>query len=161
MAYATGEGTKFYYCATANPTADTISEYAALTWVELVGVETISEFGDSAAAVNYTLLAEGRVRKGKGAKDAGDITVTCIHDPLVASQQAMVGFSKTKFNYAFKEVAADAADGNDTDSVFYFAGKVMSARYNRGDANNPSRRNYVIAIDTEILEDPGNAVSGG
>lgn len=161
MAYSSSEGTKFYYCTTASPTADTLSEYAALTWVELTGVETIGEFGDTAQAVTFNLLAEGRVRKLKGAKDAGDITVSCVHDPLLTSQAAMKGFADTKFNYAFKALLADGADSNDTDSVFYFTGKVMSAPLNIGGANDPTRRNYNIAIDTTVLEDIGEAVSGG
>jgi hypothetical protein len=160
VAYGTGEGTAFYYCVTAGPTADTVSEYAALTWVELTGVETIGEFGDAAQAVSFNLLKEGRTRKVKGAKDAGDIAVQCVHDPLSASQAAMKGFAATKFNYAFKVLLADGADANDGDSVFYFAGKVMSARLNVGDTNTPTRRTYNIAIDTEILEDLGEAVSG-
>lgn len=160
MAYSTGEGAKFYYCVTAGPTADTVSEYAALTWVELTGVESVSPFGDSAALVAFNLLAEGRTRKLKGPKDAGDCEVVCAHDPLSASQQAMKGFAATKFNYAFKALLADGADANDGDSVFYFAGKVMSAPINVGDASNPTRRTYNIAIDTEVLEDIGEAVSG-
>lgn len=159
MAYSSGEGTKFYYCATPAPTADTISEYAALTWVELTGVETIGEFGDAAQAVSFTLLAEGRVRKLKGARDAGDIQVQCAHDPLSASQAAVKGFADTNYSYAFKTVLSDAADANDTDSVFYFAGKVMSSRLNPGDANTPTRRTYNIGIDTEVLEALGHAVS--
>lgn len=160
MAYASGTGTKFYYCATANPTADSVSEYAGLTWVELTGVETIGEFGDNAQLVTFQLLAEGRTRKLKGAKDAGDIQVVCAHDPLSTSQAAMKGFAGTPYTYAFKVLAADAADGNDTDSAFYFQGKVMSAPFNPGDANTPARRTYNVAIDTEVLEDLGEAVSG-
>lgn len=160
MAYGTGSGTKFYYCTTVNPTADTISEFSALTWVELTGVETIGEFGDNAQLATFNLLAEGRVRKLKGAKDAGDITVTCAHDPLSASQAAMVGFSALPYSYAFKVLAADGADANDTDSAFYFIGKVMSAPYVPGDANTPNRRNYNVAIDTQVWEDIGDAVSG-
>lgn len=159
MAYGSGSGTKFYYCATAAPTADTVSEYAALTWVELTGVETVGEFGDAAQQGSFNLLAEGRTRKFKGAYDAGDIEVVCAHDPLSASQAAMRGFSGTPFNYAFKVLTADGADANDTDSVFYFAGKVMSARYANGDTNTERRRTYQVAIDTEVLEDTGEAVS--
>lgn len=159
MAYGTGEGTTVYYCETAGPTADTISEYAALTWVELSGVETISEFGDAAQAVNFNLLKEGRTRKVKGPRDAGDITITCAHDPLSTSQAAMVGFAGTSYSYAFKVVLADAADANDTDSTFYFAGKVMSARLAAGETTAERRRNFVIGIDTEVLEDTGEAVS--
>ncbi|MGA0604858.1 phage tail tube protein [Phenylobacterium sp. VNQ135] len=159
MAYSSGSGTKFYYCTTAGPTAATVSQYAALTWVELTGVETIGEFGDSSQSVTFNLLSEGRVRKLKGARDAGDVQVVCAHDPLSSSQAAMKGFAATSYNYAFKVLTADGADANDTDSVFYFTGKVMSAPFNPGDANTPARRTFNIAIDTEVLEDLGDAVA--
>lgn len=158
--YASGTGTKFYYCTTVNPTADTVSEYAALTFVELTGVETIGEFGDQAQLVTFQLLGEGRTRKLKGAKDAGDIQVVCAHDPLSTSQAAMVGFAALPYSYAFKVLAADGADANDEDSAFYFTGKVMSAPFNPGDANTPARRTFNIAIDTAVVEDIGAAVSG-
>lgn len=159
MAYGTGSGTKFYYCATAAPAADTISEFGALTWVEVTGVETIGEFGDSAQTVSFNLLAEGRVRKVTGAKDAGDIEVVCAHDPLSTSQTAVKALAGNGFNYAFKVLTADGADANDTDSVFYMIGKVMSARFAPGDTNTERRRTFAIAIDSEIYEDAGDAVS--
>ena len=104
-----------------------------------------------AQAVNFNLLKEGRTRKVKGPRDAGDITVTCAHDPLSASQAAMVGFAGTSYSYAFKVVLADAADANDTDSTFYFAGKVMSARLAAGETTTERRRTFSVGIDTEVL----------
>lgn len=159
MAYGTGEGTKVYYCTTVNPTVTTTSQYAALSWVELTGVESIGEFGDQAQAVTFNLLAEGRTRKVKGPRDAGDIAVTCAHDPLSSSQNAMVGFEKTPFNYAFKVLTADGADANDTDSVFYFKGKVMSAKLAAGETTAERRRVFGLAIDSEIVEVASTPVS--
>lgn len=159
MAYGTGAGTQFFYCANPGVIAEDISGYEALVWVKLTGVETVSEFGDAAQAITFNILDEGRTRKVKGPRDAGDITVTCAHDPLSASQAAMKGFSDTDYSYAFKALLADAADANDTDSVFYFSGKVMSARLAAGETTAERRRVFVIGIDTAVLEDTGEAVS--
>lgn len=160
MAYTTSAGSKVYYCATVNPTAATTSAYAALTWVELTGVESVGAFGDTSQAVTFDLLAEGRTRKLKGSRDAGNMAINCVRDPLSASQAAMVGFEATAFSYAFKVLLADGADANDTDSAFYCTGKVMDAPVNVGGPNDPTRRTFNVAIDTAIFEARGAAVSG-
>jgi hypothetical protein len=56
-------------------------------------------------------------------------------------------------------VLADAPDENDTDSVMYFRGKVMSSRLSVGGANAVVTRTFGIAIDSEIIEVPTEAVS--
>lgn len=156
----TSAGTRVYI-GPVNNTADDESAYAALTWVEIGGVETISEFGDSAQIVTFQDLAQSRVQKFKGADDAGDITITCANEPRDAGQIAMIAASKTKFNYAIKVVVADAPDSNDTDSTFYFRGPVSSRRVIVNGANDVTRRNFVVAINSEIVEVPSEAVSGG
>jgi hypothetical protein len=160
MAYSTGAGTQVFYCVTPTPPAATKSAYAALTWVELSGVETVSEFGDTSADVSFNLLKENRARHLKGPDDGGDLTIVCAHDPLSTSQAAVVGFRKKPYAYAFKVMTADGADDNDVDSVFYFQARVMSARLAVGEGTTESRRTLVLGIDTEVIEALGTVVSG-
>ena len=117
MSINSSAGTKLYICATANPTATDSSTYAALTWVEVNEVETIPEFGDAASAITYTSLSDSRVRKLKGAYDAGSLSVTMAHDPSDAGQTDCATAALTPYSYAFKVVAADAANASATDSV--------------------------------------------
>ncbi|MNR12845.1 Phage tail protein [compost metagenome] len=156
MAIATSQGAKIFIGPTTP--ADTEAEYVALTWVEVGEVETLGEFGDSAQAVTFTSLGDGRVRKLKGAYDAGDLALTVANDPADLGQIALVAASKTKFSYAFKVVLADAADETDTDSIFFFHGKVMTRRINAGGANDVTKRSFTVAIDTEVLEVPSEVV---
>jgi hypothetical protein len=142
-----------------NNTADDATAYGALTFVEIDGVETLGEFGDSSQAVTFTSLKDGRVRKFKGAKDAGDITLTCGHDPLDLGQLAIIAAEATKFSYAIKVVLADAADANDTDSTFFFRAKIMSKRLGVGGNNDVTKRNFVLGIDSDIVEVLSVAVS--
>jgi hypothetical protein len=152
-------GARVYFCSTASPTASTSSEYAALTWVEIGGVETIGEFGDAAGSASFTGLSDNRVRKFKGANDAGDVAITCGRDPLDAGQIAVKAASDTKFNYAFKVALEDAADANDTDSIIYFQAQIMSAKTNVGGANDVTKLTINLAINSEIVEVASEAVS--
>lgn len=158
MAITTSAGAKFYI-GPVNNTAEDETAYAALSYVEVGEVETLGEFGDSAQAVTFTSLGDARVRKLKGSFDAGDIALTVANDPADPGQIALVAASKTKFSYAIKVVAADAADENDTDSTFYFRGKVMTRRLNVGGANDVTKRSFTVGIDSEIVEIPSEVVT--
>ncbi len=139
--------------------AATVSAYAALTWVEIGGVESIGEFGDTASQITFTGLGDNRVQKLKGAYDAGDLTVAAAWGPLDAGQIAARAAAATKFAYAIKVTFEDSADANDTDSVFYFHARVMSAKKSVGGANNVMMENYNIAISTAIYASLSTVVS--
>lgn len=152
MAINTSQGTRIYvgpatFAEPASPTA-----YAALTYVEMKNLESISPLGDQAGNISFSDMALQRVRKFKGARDAGQVTVTTGHDPLDPGQIAAIAAEKTNNNYAFKMTLVDAADANDTNSVFYFLAKVMQARVQPGDANSILKREYVLDIDTKLTE---------
>jgi hypothetical protein len=155
---SSSSGTKFYI-GPVNSTANDETAYAALTWVEVKPVESIGEFGDQSTPVNFTALGDSRTRKNKGTDDAGDVTIVCGDSPRNPGQIAFKAAAKTKFSYAFKVVLADAPDANDTDTVHYFRGKAMSTRLSGLSANATVLRNYNVAIDSEIIEVPTEAVS--
>jgi hypothetical protein len=158
MAISTSSGARVFI-GPANPVADTEAEYEALTWTEIDEVESVSEFGDQASTVTATTLKDARVRKRKGVRDAGDITIVALHDPLDVGQLAMVAAEKTSFVYAMKIELADAADANDTDTVFYLNVLVSSVRLSGLQPNEITKRNFVALIDTAPLEVPSEAVA--
>lgn len=139
--------------------AANVSAYAALSYTEIGGVESIGEFGDAASQVTFTGLGDARVQKLKGAYDAGDVTVSAAWAPRDAGQILARTASETKFAYAIKVTFEDSPDSNDTDSVFYFHAKVMSCKKAVGGANNVLMETYVLAIDTAIYESLSAAVS--
>ena len=157
MALASTTGTQVFI-GPVNSTAATSTQYAALAYVEIGLVETIGEFADSASTITFTSLGDARVRKRKGVRDAGDLTLTCANDPLDAGQKAAIAAQTTESTYAFKISLQDGADANDTDSVFYFRALVGSARLNVGGANAIIRRSFALLIDTPVLEIPSLVV---
>jgi hypothetical protein len=159
MSVNSSAGAKFYFCSVASPTASTSSEYSGLTWTEVKDCETIGEFGDSAGQATFTGLSDSRVRKFKGAADAGDVAITFGRDPLDPGQIALKAAAGTKFNYAFKVALEDAADANDTDSTFYFQAQIMSVKTNVGGANDVTKLTANLSINSAILEVASTAVS--
>lgn len=152
-ALSDGLGTKVFIGPVA--TSDDTTTYPALTgWVEIAEVESIGEFGDAASAITFTSLSKARVRKRKGARDAGDVAIVCANVPGDPGQEAAIAAEGTKFRYAFKVVAADAESEDHSDSEFYFGALVMSKRVNVGAANAVNKRTLNLAIDTDIHEVP-------
>lgn len=156
MAIASTTGARIFIGPTT--AAADLAAYQALTYVEIGEVESIGEFGDQASTITFTSLGDARVRKRKGVRDAGDLSVTVANDPHDAGQLAAIAAEKTSFTYAIKVVVADAPDANDTDSTFYFHALVSSARLNVGAANEIVKRVFAMLIDTEIFEDPSTVV---
>lgn len=157
MAIASTTGAKIYI-GPINTTADSVSDYSGLSYVEIGEVESIGEFGDQASTIEFTSLADARVRKRKGVRNAGDLNVVCANDPLDAGQIAAIAAEATENTYAIKVELADAADANDTDSVFYFRALVASARLSIGAANEMIKRNFAMLIDSAITEVPSAVV---
>lgn len=158
MAIASTTGAKIYI-GPINSTAESETDYSALSYTEIQEVESIGEFGDQASTIEFTSLGDARVRKRKGVRNAGDLNVVCANDPLDPGQIAAIAAQETENTYAFKIVLADAADANDTDSVFYFRALVASARLSIGAANEMIKRNFAMLIDSAVLEMPSEVVA--
>jgi hypothetical protein len=146
----TSIGTKIYICATPTE-ADDESTYAGLTWVQIKGAGSIPEFGDAAGEITFPELDSGRVRKFKGAYDAGNLQIPVGHDPYDPGQAAALAAVGTPYNYPFKIVFADAKSDSFTNSVSYFQAKVMSFKAKPGDTNAITQRNLSISIDSDIV----------
>lgn len=145
-------GTKVYIGPSVAATPANAAAYAALAWVEIGMIESVGEFGDDEALVTGAAISDGRVRKSKGAADAGELTLTLFHAPDDAGQQALLAAQATKNNYAIKVVIPNRLNATGTDEIQYFKGLVRGKRLNVGGNDNLVRRNMAIAINSEILE---------
>lgn len=154
----TASGAKMYIGpAVTSTSADSLAEFAAVTaWTEIGLIESLGEYGDESSAVTFAALGDGRMRKAKGARDAGTIALTVAHDPTDTGQAAMEAAEATNNNYAFKVTLPDGPTDAYTDTTQYFRGLVMSKRKNVGSNDNVIRSTYNVGINSEIFTDPAS-----
>lgn len=146
-------GSKVYIGGTTE--FDTINEYEGESWTEVADIEDTGEFGDTAADVTFTAVGDGRTRHFKGAYDAGSWTMTFGFNSADAGQNAVRDALAVKDNYNFKVEFNDGSPGSPSQpTICYFRGKVMSATYRPGTANDVVRSTVTVGIDSEILNDP-------
>lgn len=146
----TSSGTRIYIGAAGVSTAyDTLAEFLAVSaWTEVGLVESIGEFGDKSNTVTFAAINDSRMRKAKGVKDAGEFTITVAHDPSDLGQLAMEAAQASTSNFIFKVVLPDVGA-----TAKYFLGLVQSQPLNIGGNDNVVRKNYVVAINSEIFTD--------
>lgn len=147
----TATGAKIFVGPSVLPSVDTEAEYSALTWTEVGLVESLGEFGDQSNTVNFASLNDGRNRKAKGIRDAGDLALTVARDPSDPGQDALIAAEATSNKFAFKVVYPDRLTPTGTDGVDYFRALVMSKRSNVGSADNVIRRAFTLGIDSSIV----------
>lgn len=126
-----------------NDTAETSAAYAALTYTEVGDVESIGEFGDTAATISFTSLTAARVRKRKGVRDAGDMSLVVADNPEDEGQEALIEAEAGEDSYAIRVTTRNR--------VVYFRALVATARQGAQEANNILKRNYNLLIDSKII----------
>lgn len=154
----TASGAKIYIGnAAAASSVDTLAEFEATSsWIEIGSVESLGEFGDEANIVTGANLADSRMQKAKGVRDAGTLALVCFHDPLDTGQLAIEAAEATSDNWPFKVVLPDSPTPLYSDSIKYFRGIVASKRQNIGNADNIIRNTYNIAVNSAIISDPAS-----
>ena len=150
----TTSGTKFYISTiAAASTVDTLAEYEALTWQEILEVEDLGNVGDVSSEVTGAAISDSRIRKAKGARNAGTMNVICFDTvPLDAGQEAVIAAEASNSNYAFKIELPEPAVG--TAGTIYFRGLVMSNEYRLGTNDNIRRRAFNIGVNSALTEEP-------
>jgi hypothetical protein len=150
----TTSGTKFFISTTAAAsTVDTLAEYEALTWQEILEVEDLGNVGDVSSEVTGAAISDSRIRKAKGARNAGTMNVICFDTvPLDAGQEAVIAAEASNSNYAFKIELPEPAVG--TAGTIYFRGLVMSNEYRLGTNDNIRRRAFNIGVNSALTEEP-------
>jgi len=150
----TASGSKLYIGPATTSLTDTLAEFRSITaWVEIGLIENMGEIGDEASAVTGAAIGDSRIRKAKGARDAGTMAVVCFHDPEDLGQIAAIAASETSDNYAFKLTLNDAPTGQ-IGSIEYFRALVMGERLNVGTNDNIMRRNFNLAVNSAVITDP-------
>jgi len=150
MTINTASGAKLFIATTAGIPAN-LAAYQALTFTEVAEVEDMGEFGDESEAVSWTALSDARTRKLKGPRDAGTQVVVVGDDMTDDGQVALEAAEASPLNWPFKVQLNDALTIGGEDSLHFFSALVMSKRRNVGNASNVVRRNFALAINTEIL----------
>jgi hypothetical protein len=137
----------------ATSVTDTKTEYDALTPYVVVGeVEDMGEMGDESATILFSNVGAARVRKLKGARDAGTMVLVCGADPADAGQLALKAAEKTKLQYALRITMADKITTGGTNTIFYLQVTVLSARNRMGTNDNIVRTVFNLGINENILE---------
>jgi hypothetical protein len=125
--------------------------WAALTpYVEIGFVESLGEFGDESASVDFAVLGDGRIRKAKGARNSGELALACAYIADDAGQIAMETAEGTNLSYAFKVELPNKITGGGTNEFVYFKGLVMSKRRNVGSNDNVVRRTFNIGLNSAL-----------
>lgn len=132
-----------------------LASFEADDYTEVGSIEDAGEFGDTYNPVSASLLSAGRVMKGKGTADAGDMALVVAFDGSDEGQAAILAAAKdTKSTpYNIKVTLNDQKTpdtGNPT--TFYFKALVMSCTVAIGGADNVIRRNVSLAITSEIFD---------
>lgn len=118
-----------------------LTAFAADTYTPIAETETISDFGDTAADVPFTSLADSRVRHLKGATDGGMATITCADVPDDAGQAA-VKAAAAPTNQAEYNIKIEWPNGD----VGFIRGPVMSwQRVNGSGPNNVAKRSFGVS----------------
>lgn len=147
MAISVAAKSKLYIGTTAAKTD--AAGYAADTWTEIGLVEDIGEFGDKAEQIKFTALGDSRVRKLKGARDAGTVEVTVAWDSTDAGQDKVRLAAAADVGYNFKVVLSDkiATSG----SIFYFNALVNGSPVKMGNVNDVVRQVYSLDVTTDVV----------
>lgn len=138
---------------------DALAAFEAINdWVEVGEVENLGEIGDAAQSIPFVSIGRQRVRKLKGARDAGEQTVVVGRDPLDDGQDELIAAEKTNYQYAFKMEMNDAKTPSFSDSILYYAGLVNTKRTGLGDGNTVTRRTFTVGVQM-VLEVGSAALS--
>ena len=152
MTVQTTSGAKFYIGSSAAPATLDQAGYETDSSYVLVGeIEDLGELGDESSAVTFAAIGDGRIRKAKGARDAGQMDLVIGVDPLDAGQDALRAAEATNFNYNFKVELPLAPDETYSQGYRYFRGLVMSQREAYGTNDNIMRMNVSIGVNTAVV----------
>ena len=152
MAISTTAGTLLYIGTEGYvPSPDNdASAYEGDSYTLIGEVETIGEYGDEANNVEFLSIGDARVRNQKGARNAGQLSITCGNDTTDTGQLAIRAAVDSNLNYPFKVVYNDKATAMGTGSVEYFRALVMSRRLNPAGADDITRITFNCGINTPI-----------
>ena len=134
--------------------------FAGETYTPIHNITDVGESGgESEILTTKHVDRPEAVRKLKGSRDNGTMTLVVDRDSSDAGYQALIAAEKTPHAYAFRVRLNDApASGSaPKGSVFYFRAIVASAKNSFNDADNIVSTTFALAITGPILEVPASA----
>ena len=127
-----------------------LASFEADSYIQVGEIEDMGNFGDTSAPINFTSLSDSRVRKKKGPRDAGTMTLVVGNDASDEGQVSLIAAEASNLDFNFKVILNDATTLGGNGSQHYFFGQVMSKSLQVGNATNIVRRNFSIGINSAI-----------
>lgn len=148
----TSGGSKLFIGGPNSNRDSVLADYQADSYVEVGEIEDLGAFGDKSEPITFTSLADGRVRKYKGPRDAGTQTVVVGDDPTDAGQVALEAAEAQNLNYNFYVELNDKLTLSGENSRHYFIAQVMSKERTVGNVSQVVKRNFVLGINSPITD---------
>jgi hypothetical protein len=130
--FNTNSGSKLYVCATPQSNDLTQSQFEGLTWVQVKGVGSHGETGQSTNILTYDTWDTVVIQKAKGMTDAGSPEIELARIPTDPGQTIMRAIAQTNLNYAFKIERNDKNTPNGTGTIRYNRGLVVGPKEPQG-----------------------------
>lgn len=150
----TSAGTKLSVTATAPATFDSTG-YAALSFTEVGDLSDIGEIGPNRAVVTHNPVGDIETYKFKGSRNNGTQSLQGAYAPGDAGQAILIAAEASDDDYYFALELADFPDG--TNTIVYYAAKVMSAPIGVGSVDTITTSTYNLEINGAIIIVPGSA----
>lgn len=152
MAVQTAAGSKIFI-GPANTTADSQADYEALAYTLVGEVENIGEFGDTFNEITFTSISDRRVRKFKGSKNAGTLSLVVGRDLTDAGQSAMKTARDSDSEYAVMVQQNDVVSGSPSNpTTYFFRALVMGFTVDIGEVESIIRANASLGINSDVIE---------
>lgn len=153
MGIFTSAGTVLSIGGSTPPATFDAAGYSALTWVVCGKLENGGALGDESAEVTFDDLAERRTLKLKGQDNAGNMELVLGLDDADAGQDDLLDAQadKSTADYYFRVQFANKRNATGTGAIRYFGAKVFSVRETIDTANNVTKLNVMLGINTAIV----------
>jgi hypothetical protein len=132
----------------------TATAYAGDTWTAIANIMDVGEAGSEAEIVTGKFVDQEYVRKLKGSRDNGTLSLQIARDSADTGYTALVAAEQASGTYNFKIELNDkpSAGASPKGSVFYFSAIVASRRNAFNDADSIVTTTFELAISGPIIE---------
>ena len=143
-----GAGTTFSVCPDA-PASVNASNYAALSWTLVEGLESFPEIGGARNVITFNELSSGTILKSRGSEDAGEPTVNIADDPTDAGQVLLKAAYDASSGTAAEIVSIRLVDP--ASKITYARTKVASWRKLIGGSDEIIQRQAQMLIESGTI----------
>jgi hypothetical protein len=146
----TATGAKVFIAPAQDTEPANAAAYAGLVWTEVGLLESIGDYGDQSSIVSAAVIGDGRQRKAKGARDAGETPLVVFPKGSDAGQQALIAAEATYLTFPIKVELPNKLNATGTNQLDYFMALVTSKRMGIGGNDNIVRQTFTLAVNTKI-----------